>query len=77
MSDPFRTPEDYELFLYSLVGRYPVISRSTIVFARVGVTMARVSGDLFLQNRIKITVRERVVFDRPNITWLIEEAGKL
>lgn len=77
MSDPFRTPEDYELFLYSLVERYPVISHSTIVFARVGVTMARVSGDLFLQNRIKITVRERVVFDRPNITWLIEEAGKL
>jgi len=32
MSDPFRTPEDYELFLYSLVEQFPSISRSTLVF---------------------------------------------
>ena len=64
MSDPFRTPEDYELFLYTLVERLSVISRSTLVFVRVGASMARVSGELFLQNGIRISIRERVVFDR-------------
>lgn len=64
MSDPFRTPEDYELFLYSLVERFPSISRSTIVFVRVGASMARIAGELFLQNEIRLTIRERVVFDR-------------
>ena len=64
MSDPFRTPEDYELFLYTLVERSPIINRSTLVFVRVGATMARVSGELFLQNGIRISTRERVVFDR-------------
>ena len=64
MSDPFRTPEDYELFLYTLVERSPIINRSTLVFVRVGATMARVSGELFLQNGIRISIRERVVFDR-------------
>jgi hypothetical protein len=64
MSEPFRTPEDYELFLYTLVERFSVISRSTLVFVRVGASMARISGELFLQNGIKIIVRERMVFDR-------------
>ena len=44
MSDPFRTPEDYELFLYSLVERFPNISRSTLVFVRVGASMAQYRG---------------------------------
>ncbi|MBV6403211.1 MAG: hypothetical protein CNIPEHKO_03542 [Anaerolineales bacterium] len=64
MSDLFRSPEDYELFLYSLVERFPSISRSTLVFVRVGASMARIIGELFLQNGIRLTVRERVVFDR-------------
>lgn len=64
MSDPFRTPEDYELFLYTLVERSPIINRSTLVFVRLGASMARVSGELFLQNGIRISVRERVIFER-------------
>ncbi|MEW5939346.1 MAG: DUF6516 family protein [Chloroflexota bacterium] len=64
MSDAFRTPEDYELFLYSLVERFSVISRSTLVFVRLGATMARVSGEVFLQNGIRVVIRERVVFNR-------------
>ena len=64
MSDPFRTPEDYELFLYSLVERFPSISRSTLVFVRVGATMARIAGELFLKNGIRLMIRERAVFDR-------------
>ncbi len=64
MKNPFRTPEDYELFLYSLVEQFSDISRSTLVFIRVGATMARVTGEIFLKNGIRITIRERVVFDR-------------
>ena len=64
MSDPFRTPEDYELFLYTLTEQFPTVSRSTLILARVGATIARISGELFLQNGIRIIVRERVVFDR-------------
>jgi hypothetical protein len=64
MNDIFRTPEDYELFLYSIVERFSGVSRSTLVFIRVGASMARVSGALFLENGIRITIRERLVFDR-------------
>lgn len=64
MSELFRAPEDYELFLYSVSERFPSISRSTLVFVRVGASMAKVSGELFLQNGIKLTIRERLVFDR-------------
>lgn len=64
MKNSFRTPEDYELFLYSLVEQFSDISRSTLVFIRVGATMARVTGEVFLKNGIRITIRERVVFDR-------------
>jgi len=64
MNDPFRTPQDYELFLYTLVERMPIIVRSTLVFVRVGASMAKVSGELFLQNDIRLVVRERLVFDR-------------
>ena len=64
MSSPFRTPPDYELFLYTLIEQIPSIARSTIVFVRVGASMAKVSGELFLKNGIRLVVRERLVFDR-------------
>ena len=64
MSSSFRTPQDYELFLYTLIEQIPSIARSTIVFVRVGASMAKVSGELFLKNGIRLVVRERLVFDR-------------
>lgn len=33
MTDPFRTPEDYELFLYGLAEQFPSIRHSTLTFA--------------------------------------------
>ena len=64
MSSSFRTPQDYELFLYTLIEQIPSIARSTIVFVRVGASMAKVSGELFLKNGIRLVVRERLFFDR-------------
>jgi hypothetical protein len=61
MNSPFRTPQDYELFLYTLIEQIPSIARSTIVFVRVGASMAKVSGELFLKNGIRLVVRECLV----------------
>ena len=64
MNDPFRTPEDYELFIYSLVDQYPEVILSTLTYIRVGATMARVTGHLKFEKGYKLSVRERLVFDR-------------
>ncbi|MBC8503630.1 MAG: hypothetical protein H8D34_02160 [Chloroflexi bacterium] len=64
MSDPFRTPEDYELYLYTLTENFPSIKRSTITFIRLGSSLARVAGEIYFENDIRIVVRERVLYHR-------------
>jgi hypothetical protein len=64
MSNPFRTPEDYELYLYSLAEKFPSIKRSTITFIRFGSSLARVAGELYFDNEIRLVVRERVLHHR-------------
>ena len=64
MSDPLRTAEDYELFLYALEEQFLLIRRSTLTFVRRGVSLARVVGELYFDHEIKIVVRERVLFHR-------------
>lgn len=73
MMDPLRTPEDYELFLYSLPERYSSIRRSTLTFVRRGHSLARVSGEVDFDNGIRLVVLERLVFDR--LPVLIESYG--
>jgi len=46
MNNPLRTPEDYELFLYTLTEQFPSVRRSTVTFVRLGATLARVAGEL-------------------------------
>ncbi len=62
MTDPFRTPEDYELFLYTLTEKFPSIRSSTVVFIRRGATLARVAGELYFTRDIRLVVRERVLY---------------
>jgi Family of unknown function (DUF6516) len=64
MRDPFRTPEDYELFLYTLTESFPSIQRSTLTFVRRGHSLARVSGEIFFSQDFRLVVRERLLFDR-------------
>jgi len=64
MTNSLRTAEDYELFLYSLVEQFPSIKRSTIVFIRLGATLARVAGELFFDSGIRLVVRERILYHR-------------
>lgn len=68
MSKHFRTPEDYELFLYSLLEQYPSVRRSTIAFIRLGSSLARVAGELFFDDDIRLVVRERILYNRLPIT---------
>jgi hypothetical protein len=64
MSEPFRTVQDYELFLYTLTEQYPSVERSTLALIRIATSMARISGELHCRNGIRIVVRERLLFDR-------------
>ncbi len=71
MNTPLRTEADYELFLYSLVERFAVVERSTIVFVRLGSSLGRVSGELTFAHGFRIVVRERILFGRlpATIDW--------
>ncbi len=64
MSNPMRTAEDYELFLYTLAQQFPSVRRSTLTFARLGSSLARVAGELYFDRGIRLVVRERVLYDR-------------
>jgi len=64
MNNPLRTPEDYELFLYTLVEQFSSVRRSTVAFVRVGATLARVSGELHFEQGIRLVVRERILYYR-------------
>ena len=64
MSNPLRTPGDYELFLYTLAEQFSSIRRSTVVFVRRGASLARVSGELLFDQNIRLVVRERILYHR-------------
>jgi hypothetical protein len=73
MNNPLRTPADYELFVYSLCEQFPVVRRSTIRFVRRGATLARVIGELYFDNDIRLVIRERIVYER--LPAVIDEYG--
>lgn len=62
MNNPLRTPDDYELFLYTLREAFPSIQHSTVTFARKGAFLARVSGEIWFEQQIRLVVRERLVY---------------
>lgn len=64
MSNPLRTPEDYELFLYTLTEQFPSVRSSTVRFERRGASLARVAGELHFDRGIRLVVRERILYHR-------------
>lgn len=64
MNLPFRTIEDYELFLYTLTERFPSIRRSTVTLVRRGRTLARVAGELYFEHDVRLVIRERLIYAR-------------
>ena len=64
MNNPLRSPEGYELFLYTLTEKFPSVRRSTITFVRKGASLARVAGEVSFDQEIRLVVRERVLYHR-------------
>lgn len=73
MTNSLRTPEDYELFIYSLTEQFPIVQRSTVCFIRLGTTLARVTGELYFEKKIRLVVRERILYHR--LPAVIDEYG--
>lgn len=64
MNGPFRTAKDYELFLYTIHDQFPSIRRATVTFVRRGTSLARVAGEFYFDQNVRLVVRERLVYDR-------------
>lgn len=64
MTSPLRTPEDYELFLYTLQDQFESIRSSTVTFVRRGNSLARVSGEVDFDHDIRLVIIERILFNR-------------
>ena len=64
MTNPLRTDQDYELFLYTLAELFPAIHRTTLTFVRRGAGLARVAGELYFAHGFRIVVRERLLYHR-------------
>jgi len=73
MNDPFRTISDYEIFLHSLKERFPSIKHSTLTLVKRGVSLARVSGEVYFDHGFRLVVRERMLFHR--LPVMIDEYG--
>jgi hypothetical protein len=67
MSNPLRTPEDYELFLYTtLAEQFPSIRRSTVTFVRRGSSLARVAGELYFDYSLRSYSGACIIQSSPN-----------
>ena len=64
MSNELRTPEDYELFIYSLAETFPCIEHSTLRFIRRGGSLARIEGEVHFPGDVRLVVRPRIVYHR-------------
>ncbi len=64
MNNPLRTLEDYELFLYTLAGRFKSIHQSTVTLVRRGASLARVAGEIHFTGGLRVVVMERLVAGR-------------
>jgi hypothetical protein len=64
MTSPLRTPEDYELLLYTLQDQFESIRSSTVTFVRRGNSLARVSGEIDFDHDIRLVIIERILFNR-------------
>ncbi len=59
-----RTDQDYELFIYTIAEQFLSVQQSTLMFIRVGTSLARVTGELQFAQDIRLVVRERLLYNR-------------
>ncbi|MEZ4620732.1 MAG: hypothetical protein R2867_35205 [Caldilineaceae bacterium] len=46
MTNPLRSDQDYELFIYTLAEQFPSIHHTMLTFVRRGAGLARVAGEI-------------------------------
>lgn len=73
MSDPLRTLEDYELFLYTLAEQFKCVRQSTVTLVRRGASLARVLGEIHFDKGLRLVLLERILADR--LPAIIEAYG--
>jgi len=73
MTQELRTPDDYELFIYTLTEQFPAVRRSTVRFIRLGTTLARIIGELHFDKDVRLIVRQRILYHR--LPAVIDEYG--
>ncbi len=59
---PFHSLREYEVFVYTLTERFPVLHHSTVVVAQRGRRFAEATGELALANDYRLTIYERLVW---------------
>ena len=64
MTNPLRSDQDYELFIYTLAEQFPSIHHVTLTFVRRGAGFARVAGEIHFARGFRIVVRERLLYHR-------------
>ena len=52
----------YSAFVYGLAERHPIVTRSTLVLAPIGATLAKLEGRIECQNEVYIEVWELIDF---------------
>ncbi len=65
---PFRSLRDYEIFIYTLSQRFPLIIHSTLIVARRGRRFAELAGDLAFPGGHRLVVYERLTWDTGPLT---------
>jgi len=73
MTNFLRTIADYEFFIYTLPEQFSSIKSSTLTLIRVGMSSAKISGEIRFVKDFILVVRERVLYNRLPVT--IDEYG--
>lgn len=60
--NPLTSLPEYELFVYQLQQKYPIIQRSTLVVIRRGASVATVTGEVEFTQGFRLIVRELLTF---------------
>ena len=61
--NPFRSLRDYELFVYSLPGRFGQVAHSTLTVHQRGRYHAELAGEIHLHNGNRLSVYERLAWE--------------
>ncbi len=61
--NPFQSLRDYELFIYTLVQKFPLVQSSTLTLAQKGRLFAELTGTIFFSDGYRMTVYELLAWN--------------